>query len=125
MLFTEGYRHIGSKKKHSKKDIIEKLRRKDGKDIYLEDLRFIKHNSQNLIKDYEFTNQMEQILTRADMQDYKDYKDDFYGKKLNPEDFFFNFIDICGPLAGYKLFPLFIRTVNNENLAGILDKIYL
>ncbi|KRX00136.1 hypothetical protein PPERSA_10635 [Pseudocohnilembus persalinus] len=127
-LSVDGYRHnkkgVKKSKHHSDKYNLKEKEDKN-RQIYLEDLRFFKYNVNNHLDEQSFNKKLEQVFDQDEWEIYHEKKSLFFKKKISPEQFFKDFIDLCGPTVGYRLFPVFVRTIQNEYTAKELDKLYL
>lgn len=118
-LTIDGYR----KKKSSQRKPDN-----SSKQLYLEDLKLIKNNFSFAIQESVFNERLEQegiFQNQEDWNDYHEQKKKFFRKQITSKQFFESFIGYCGQQVGYRLFPFFIRTIQNESTANELDKLYL
>jgi len=91
----------------------------------LEELRFARFDPFLHIDEAKFEAKLEDIFDQDQWESYHEQKSAFKKQKLSAAEFFKSFIQTCGRRFGYNLFPLFVKTIQNEFTALDLERAYL
>ena len=126
ILSVESYRELESKsekRRHAEEYYYKKKR--DQKQIFLEDLRLFKSHPLYRVKEKQFDEKLEQVFDQEEWDTYHDIKSKYNKGKINEHKFLRDFLGLCGEYIGFRLFQLYLRTIQNEATQTKLDLAYL